>query len=93
MSMPTNRSTGPDEKRLNEALEELRFGEMVYAKYRLDFRTQMLLNGYTLRAYSPHFIADDYCMYFVHNTVLDGWQDGLEDDSKGLIARRLVMKT
>ena len=91
MSLPTDRSTGPDEKMLNEALEELRFGERAYARARLRFRTQMLDNGYTLEEYESHFNTEN-CMHLVHSTVLDGWQDGLEDDSKGLIARRLVVK-
>ena len=91
MSLPTDRSTGPDEKMLNEALDDLRFGEMVYTKARLDFRTRMGFNGYTLEEYGSHFNTED-CMYFVHSTVIDGWQDGLEDDSKAMVARRLVVK-
>ena len=88
MPIPNDRSAAPDEKMLDEALDELRFGERAYTKARLDFMRQMGRNGYGLEEHD----SIEYEMFFVHSTVLDGWQDGLENDSKGLIARRLVVK-
>jgi len=92
MSLPTDRSNAPDEKMLNEALDDLRFAGMFYTKARLDFKTRMGYNGYTLEEYYESHWSAELSMFFVHGTVRDGWQEGLEDDSQGLIARRLVVK-
>ena len=92
MSLQTDRSTGPDEVLLDEALQDLQLGEVTYKKTRLGVMNRMLYNGYELEAYGSSPESKDYEMYFVHRTVLDGWEDGLEDDSQGLIAKRLVIR-
>ena len=92
MSLQTDRSTAPDEVLLDEALQDLHLGEVIYNKTRFSVMNRMFYNGYELEAYGSSAESLGYEMYFVHRTVLDGWEEGLADDSKGLISMRLVVK-
>lgn len=82
-------SDRPDETRLNAAIECLRLAHLATRAANKAFADQMEANGYNLKSTGSY---EDEELYFVHHTVLQGWDDGLWGDSKGLVARRLVVK-
>jgi hypothetical protein len=81
-------SDRPDETRLNAALEGLRLAHLATRAANKAFADQMVAIGYRLESTGSY---EDEERYFVHHTV-QGWDDGLWGDTKGLVARRLVVK-
>ena len=79
----------PDETRLNAALEGLRLAHLATRAANKAFADQMVAIGYRLESTGSY---EDEERYLVHHTVFQGWDDGLWGDTKGLAARRLVVK-
>lgn len=82
-------SDRPDETMLNAAIECLRLANLATRAANKAFADQMEANGYRLESTGSY---EDEERYFVHHTILQGWDDGLWGDSQGLVARRLVVK-